>query len=341
MKQCSRHSPRQLLILLLSIIAGFSTASLQAASSVEAATEKITSALEGNFYEIEFFVFERNAVMEFNTREVLVGRKPLFYPASMMALNSPDEPVGSHYQIDPLTRLCMTYPTIVYTTTDPFAPEQEAETVDGAGIDDTTAVDEIADSVPVTPPQITPEVAVDPERELHEAIASFEEQLYASSNSWMSPDTFLLTSEASRVERRADARVLFHGRWVQPVPAREDPLPVLILAGETVGTGRELMGSVGVTLGRYLHFQADLNYTAPALGEFPLEVAVTASGDMMDVPRAAAAGGFMKLSQSRRMRSGELHYLDHPKLGILVRIDPVTVPQTLVDLALALEESNQ
>jgi hypothetical protein len=41
------------------------------------------------------------------------------------------------------------------------------------------------------------------------------------------------------------------------------------------------------------------------------------------------------------MRSGELHYLDHPKLGILVRIDPVTIPQPLIELAQALEKREQ
>src|SRR5690606_16691276 len=29
----------------------------------------------------------------------------------------------------------------------------------------------------------------------------------------------------------------------------------------------------------------------------------------------------IKLEQSRRMRSGELHYVDHPKLGLIIRID--------------------
>ena len=28
------------------------------------------------------------------------------------------------------------------------------------------------------------------------------------------------------------------------------------------------------------------------------------------------------IQQKRRMRSGELHYIDHPRLGILIRIDP-------------------
>ena len=32
------------------------------------------------------------------------------------------------------------------------------------------------------------------------------------------------------------------------------------------------------------------------------------------------------LRQSRRMRSGELHYLDHPRLGVLARITPVEPP---------------
>jgi hypothetical protein len=34
----------------------------------------------------------------------------------------------------------------------------------------------------------------------------------------------------------------------------------------------------------------------------------------------------MELREQRRMRSGELHYLDHPKFGVLARIDPVQAP---------------
>ena len=31
----------------------------------------------------------------------------------------------------------------------------------------------------------------------------------------------------------------------------------------------------------------------------------------------------MELREQRRMRSGELHYLDHPKFGVLARVDPI------------------
>ena len=38
---------------------------------------------------------------------------------------------------------------------------------------------------------------------------------------------------------------------------------------------------------------------------------------------------YMELSESRRVRSGDLHYLDHPKFGIIVRIDTIEIPQEL------------
>jgi len=38
------------------------------------------------------------------------------------------------------------------------------------------------------------------------------------------------------------------------------------------------------------------------------------------------------------MRSDEIHYLDHPKFGIVVRIDPVTIPQSLLEAFENLEE---
>jgi len=38
---------------------------------------------------------------------------------------------------------------------------------------------------------------------------------------------------------------------------------------------------------------------------------------------------YLRLDQSRRVRSGELHYIDHPELGVLVRITPVVADARL------------
>ncbi len=60
-----------------------------------------------------------------------------------------------------------------------------------------------------------------------------------------------------------------------------------------------LDGTVRIHLARYLHADVDLVYT-----------------------RADAETPF-RLATSRRMRSGELHYLDHPVFGVLVKVVPL------------------
>lgn len=66
----------------------------------------------------------------------------------------------------------------------------------------------------------------------------------------------------------------------------------------SVGSGR-LSGLVQVTRGRFLHLNADL------------------------LLRDANTAQPVRAKLYRRMRSGELHYLDHPKLGIIFRADPL------------------
>ena len=39
---------------------------------------------------------------------------------------------------------------------------------------------------------------------------------------------------------------------------------------------------------------------------------------------------FMHIAERRRLRSRELHYIDHPKIGIIVRIDPLPIPEALL-----------
>ncbi len=99
-----------------------------------------------------------------------------------------------------------------------------------------------------------------------------------------------------------------------------------------------LDGTVRVEVRRYLHIHTDLYYTAPVdWTEAPdeylrarpttrLRGGADDNGEASDRPLidAAATGrdGRPVLSfpvqQHRRMRSGELHYIDHPVIGILV-----------------------
>ena len=57
---------------------------------------------------------------------------------------------------------------------------------------------------------------------------------------------------------------------------------------------------------------------APGEGQTPAEPGAAEEADAYPYRHA------LLLKQKRRMRSKEVHYLDHPKLGILIRVTPVT-----------------
>jgi hypothetical protein len=100
-----------------------------------------------------------------------------------------------------------------------------------------------------------------------------------------------------------------------------------------------LDGTLRVHRARYLHVQADLLYYRPLDGDVG---AAMPSADnagatpVADSPDTAlieqllaeedTAPRLFRLTESRRMRSRELHYLDHPLFGMLVEAWPVELP---------------
>jgi hypothetical protein len=99
-----------------------------------------------------------------------------------------------------------------------------------------------------------------------------------------------------------------------------------------------LDGTLRMHRARYLHVEADLLYYRPLDGD-----ASTApendpdAAPMLDSPDTALieqllaeddrAPRLFRLTESRRMRSRELHYLDHPLFGMLVEIVPLELPE--------------
>jgi hypothetical protein len=88
--------------------------------------------------------------------------------------------------------------------------------------------------------------------------------------------------------------------------------------------GTTLDGTVSISRGRYLHFGADLVLEKPLA-----ESAVTAAAaDPNAVPAEQPVGPVrFRLDDSRRVRSNEVHYLDHPRFGIITIITPYEVPE--------------
>lgn len=165
---------------------------------------------------------------------------------------------------------------------------------------------------------------------------------------WKTLEGALPLANTAEQMRRAGDRILAHKAWRQPVRERAHAFAVLLEGGDVLpapiiasasdnGTAgsdipaidasgqittlptleteesndatmetRELQGALRFHLSRYLHLEPLLWYGSD-----------TESGQRI----------WVKIDQNRRMRSEELHYLDHPLFGLLVRITPWKHPE--------------
>lgn len=119
------------------------------------------------------------------------------------------------------------------------------------------------------------------------------------------PSRYRLQGEWSRLQSSGEYRPLLHTAWLQPGLPREQSVGVLVESGaasESLGGAKPLSGVVKVGLSRYLHLDVNLLYR-----------------------KSTGNGAFdtFQLSESRRMRSKEIHYLDHPMMGVIALITPL------------------
>lgn len=169
---------------------------------------------------------------------------------------------------------------------------------------------ELADTAPADEP--TPwEARATLLANVRAAFARHENALFDASYQWRR-ETTELAPMLPKLRRRFD--ILAAGGWQQPVPPREQPFPLLVQLGPADAAAPFVLeGWFSVTKGRYLHFEAHL------------------------LLRLGQDGDAALLAEKRRMRAGELHYLDHPALGLLLHATPLEPPDDLVDLAAGLD----
>ena len=136
----------------------------------------------------------------------------------------------------------------------------------------------------------------------------------------------MLEPALKHIQRRDDMKVIWHQAWVEPIQEREKSiLHPLNIELEEEDLKIHLSGDFSLSLSRYLHIHSNLNmqHSVRQMTEPDAEAEATPLSTWQPL-RAA------HIQQNRRMRSSELHYLDHPMLGIMVQIMPI--PDKLDDL---------
>jgi hypothetical protein len=139
-----------------------------------------------------------------------------------------------------------------------------------------------------------------------------------------------LKREADALAQRRGMRVLSHQAWLWPSVPPAQAMAVAIGGGRQVGDHHELEGYIALSADHFLHIDTQLWLSRfggedPGAGASPLPAVpgvVPAAGE-----EGPAANRIFLLREQRRMRSGELHYFDHSRLGLLVQVTPVAAAQ--------------
>lgn len=321
--------------------------------------------LQARWFEIEILVFERLDILDVNVDEKLTLRRPRSWPENLLEVIDPSalaQAAGTNMSLSELLApnlYCLGYPQL--REQDPQHPLLEQE--NSFGDDRAVVVEErnqAEDSEAVTPegslqqpesvalaevpadaPANAPALAPTARELLLREIDAIEQGLFSSSYTWL--PTSALNDDVKSINRQRTLRPLIHKRWRAPVPARDAPQPIYIAlpidqrSPATLTGYPRIEGYIDVTVSRYLHFATTLWYHADTLGADPIMMPFNPIYTSRFDPFASEP--YMQLQESRRLRSGDLHYLDHPKMGVLVIIEPVTLPQNLQDRWQALEAS--
>lgn len=165
-----------------------------------------------------------------------------------------------------------------------------------------------------------------------------------------------LNAQALKLQRSGRAEVLFHNAWRQIITNKNRSKAIIINGGQTYGQHQALEGSIRLSVATYLELQTNLwfsqfdlnigqevtqqwptiplrpNYSEVPASRLSLDSNIDLDQELAEentqsesTSSIAEDSGYVTrkiilLQQERDMRSGEVHYIDHPILGIIVQV---------------------
>ncbi len=151
-----------------------------------------------------------------------------------------------------------------------------------------------------------------------------------------------------KINQSPEHRLLFHAVWRQPVLNRVQSTGILVQGGDQYGLHHELEGSlrfsynvnrVDVEAKLWLaSFVSNAEFASSAvlpigntpeteLPPLPVELVSDDSVINSGFENPYSITDLAYMEQMRAMISNELHYLDHPALGIIVEVRPYQLPE--------------
>jgi hypothetical protein len=138
----------------------------------------------------------------------------------------------------------------------------------------------------------------------------------------LDPEQLTLTDARKKLETLSAYTPVFHGGWIQEgyPEERAKPFDLSVIDGLA-----PLAGTVTFYKSRFLHVRLALRY----LTDSARQGGDDADRSRLDYALAEANQARYEINEARRLRSGELHLLDHPAFGVLIQITPEPEPELM------------
>lgn len=134
---------------------------------------------------------------------------------------------------------------------------------------------------------------------------------------------FSLGAEVSKIAKSRDFRVISTKSWFQNIKMLTDAELVFIDSGFFKGS--RIFGFIQLYKERFLHFNSQLYFSEldPLIEQNPKFISgknIFEDEIIIDLFMEKNQKILYEVKHSKKFRSGEIHYIDHPKFGMLVKL---------------------
>lgn len=135
--------------------------------------------------------------------------------------------------------------------------------------------------------------------------------------------TFSLSSEVSKIAKSRDFRVISTKSWFQNIKTLKDAELVFIDSGFFKGS--RIFGYLQLYKERFLHFNSKLYFSELDLlieqqPNFISGKNIFEDEVIIDLFKEKNQKILYEVNHSKKFKSGEIHYMDHPKFGMLIKL---------------------
>ncbi len=297
----------------------------------DAITEALAPYMRQAWHDVEVIVFERPGIGDIHAGENLTLTAPRRLPARFLSLAA-EGWLNSHLPLDEDTREAVETFALGQAGGQAGGQARGQARTDSAsataplpGAANAAPVGTGANTVTEPPPPPTPEEL------FRSAIKSWEDDVEASALTARSPEDRALSTAAARLTSQGGAHILWHERWTQALAKPSNSIPVLVYGGPLLIDRFQLEGTLDISRTDAIQVKTSVWLNGPNVGREPILMAAgvpvrNAEPDAITL----VMDRYLAINEQRTLAPGELTYFDHPRFGVLVRVRPITPPESVL-----------